>query len=375
MKGCVFMKKNNIIRKYIFLLIIPFSILLTIIASNNSSLTEKIYSSSSYKVISQIISNITGLLPFSLAEILFIFILVFVPYWLLKTLIQIIRSKSKKIKHIKRAIFKIVKAISIIYFSFIIMWGLNYHRLPLANITNLKIEDSSVDDLIGLSEHLVNRNNVLRKLVHEDNNEVMDLPEGYGDVFNRAYLGYSNASKLYPALQGKYGKPKGVIFSEAMSYMGISGIYSPFTLEANVNVSIPDSMIPVTTCHEMAHQYGFAREDEANFIAYITCNAHPNYDFKYSGNLLAMIYSMNALYEADTDTYRELYNMLDSDVRRDMSYISQYWKKYEGPIEETSSKINDSYLKANQQEDGVKSYGRMVDLLLAEYKLKKSINE
>lgn len=375
MKGRVRMKKTSVIRKYLFLLILPFSILLTFVASSNSILTENIYSSSVYKGISQILSNITGILPFSLGEMLFIFIVLYIPFWLVRTLIKIIRNKSEKIKLIKSSIFSIIKVISIIYFLFVIMWGLNYHRLSLASLSNLKIEESSVDDLIGLSENLVNKSNSLRKLVQEDKNGIMYLPKGHGDVFDRAYLGYDKASKLYPVLQGKYGNPKGVIFSEAMSYLGISGIYSPFTFEANVNVSIPDSMIPVTACHEMAHQYGFAREDEANFIAYLTCNAHPNYDFQYSGNLLALIYSMNALYEADSASYRELYYTLDPAVRKDISYISQYWKKYEGPIEKTSSKINDSYLKANHQEDGVKSYGRMIDLLLAEHKQHLSINE
>lgn len=369
------MRRIDFNKKYILLLILPFSLVLTSIASYNPFTTEKIYSSSIYKVMSQILSNITGLLPFSLAEVLLVCFVIIALWWLLKTIVNIIRCNSKRIQIIKRSIFRIVIAVSIIYFSFIVLWGLNYHRLPLSEITNLELREGSIDDLIGLCENLVVRNNNLRKLVQEDNEGIMYLPNGHRDVFNRAYLGYYKASKLYPTLQGKYGKPKGVILSEVMSYLGISGVYFPFTLEANVNISIPDSMIPSTTCHEMAHQYGFAREDEANFIAYVTCNAHPNEDFQYSGNLLAMIHSMNALYEYDTDKYRELYNTLDIGVKKDLSNISHYWKQYKGPIERASNKVNDSYLKANKQEDGVKSYGRMVNLLLAEYRLKQSINE
>lgn len=375
MKGREQMKKINFRNRYLILLMLPFSILLTFAASQNPFITETIYSSVFYKVTSQILSNITGILPFSLGEFLLICTVVYFIFWLFKTLINIVRNGSKRILIIKHAFLKIFTVISIIYFCFIIMWGLNYHRLPLSEIISLKTEDNLIEDLIAVCENLVEKNNSLRKLIQEDNNGVMHLPNGHRDVFKRAYLGYYEASKLYPILKGNYGRPKGIVFSEIMSHLGISGIYSPFTLEANINVSIPHVLIPFTTCHEIAHQYGFAREDEANFIAYVTCNLHPDKDFQYSGNLLAMTYSMNSLYEYNTDKYREIYNMLDFSVKRDLADISAYWKKYEGPIERASSKVNDTYLKANQQEDGIKSYGRMVDLLIAEYKQKLPVNE
>ncbi len=368
MKGREQMKKINFKNRYLILLILPFSIILTFAASNIPFITEIIYSSGFYKVISQILSNITGILPFSLGEFLLIFAVVYFIFWLFKTLISIVRNSSKRILIIKHAFFKIFTVISIIYFCFVIMWGLNYHRLPLSEIIGLKTEDNLIEDLIEVCKDLVEKNNSLRKLIQEDKNGVMYLPNGHKDVFKRAHLGYSEASKLYPTLKGSYGRPKGIVFSEIMSHLGISGIYSPFTLEANINVSIPQVLIPFTTCHEIAHQYGFAREDEANFIAYVTCNMHPDKDFQYSGNLLAMTYSMNSLYEYNTDKYREIYNMLDFDVKRDLADISAYWRRYEGPIERASSRVNDTYLKANQQEDGIKSYGRMVDLLIAEYK-------
>jgi hypothetical protein len=120
----------------------------------------------------------------------------------------------------------------------------------------------------------------------------------------------------------------------------------------------------------MAHQRGFAREDEANFIGYLVCKAHKDVDFQYSGYLLATIYSMNALYKYDIDSYNELTAKYNEGVRRDLQNNSEFWKQFEGPIEEMQEKINDSYLKSNKQADGIYSYGRMVDLLLAEYRSK-----
>ncbi|MPN42576.1 hypothetical protein SDC9_190133 [bioreactor metagenome] len=155
-----------------------------------------------------------------------------------------------------------------------------------------------------------------------------------------------------------------------MSYAGIAGIFSPFTIEANVNGDLPEVMLPSTIAHEMAHQRGYAREDEANFISFLTCMASPDIEYKYSGTILALIHSINALHGVDKDKALELAEEYSPGLERDLADINAYWKKFEGPIERTSTRLNNTYLKANNQKDGVKSYGRMVDLLLSYYKSK-----
>jgi hypothetical protein len=90
-------------------------------------------------------------------------------------------------------------------------------------------------------------------------------------------------------------------------------------------------------------------------------------DFSYSGTMLALVYAMNSLYYEDYDAYLNLYDRYSPEVRNDLKYSSNYWKNYETKVAEISDRVNDSYLKANNQDDGVKSYGRMVDLLLAYY--------
>lgn len=153
-----------------------------------------------------------------------------------------------------------------------------------------------------------------------------------------------------------------------MSYTGITGIYIPYTGEANVNINSTDFMLPSTVAHEMAHQRGFAREDEANYIAYLTCSMHPDRDFQYSGVMLALIYSMNALAENDIEAYKVLRSKYSEGVKNDLRYDAEFWAKYEGKTQEISNNVNNTYLKSNGQKDGVQSYGRMVDLLIAEYK-------
>jgi hypothetical protein len=131
-----------------------------------------------------------------------------------------------------------------------------------------------------------------------------------------------------------------------------------------------DYMLPATAAHEMAHQRGFAREDEANYIAYVACTMHPDADFQYSGIMLGVIYSMNALADADMDMYKQLVKKYTPQVRKDLVNDNEFWQKYKGKVEEVANNVNNTYLKSNGQQDGVQSYGRMVDLLLAEYREK-----
>lgn len=363
-------KKKELSNKFLAILLLPAGILLSFISSLSPMQVESIYSKFIFKPIGQALSTITGFIPFSAAEIIVIFLGVFAIFMLFSTIVRSYRQKRDRKSILLGFILNIVVFFSILYFAFNIIWGLNYYRQPFSVIAGLNVAPASIDELEDVCESIIEEANDLRNIVAEDENKVMYIKGGYKDIFNRAFKGYQKASEVYSELGGKYGNPKGVFFSEAMSYTGISGVYFPFTAEANVNTAIPHSMLPATACHEMAHQRGFAREDEANYIAYFTCRLHPDADFQYSGTLLALINSMNALYGHDRERYLRLRDKYSEGVRADLSYISSFWQKYEGPVEEISNKINDTYLKANRQKDGVYSYGRMVDLLIAERRLK-----
>ena len=146
----------------------------------------------------------------------------------------------------------------------------------------------------------------------------------------------------------------------------LEGVYSPFTLEANYNREMPEVNIPVAICHELSHLRGYMREDEANFIAYLACLQSEDPQFVYSGAILALVHSANALYrDGAAEEYARIYGMLCETAQTDLAADRAFWKQFDGKVAEVSNKVNDTYLKINKQEDGVKSYGRMVDLLLA----------
>ncbi|MCR3923276.1 MAG: DUF3810 domain-containing protein [Firmicutes bacterium] len=362
------MKKDYFAKKYYLMLLLPAGVLLSYWAERSPYWVETIYSRRVFFAMNQILSRCTGHLPFSLAEMVVLLLGIIAVRVIGIFIVKMVTDKENRLKRVANFLANTLIVISLIYFAFNLVWGFNYYRLPFATIAGLEVEPTSVVELEGLCKSLIDKANRQRTTTAENNEGVMRLRDGRAHVFTSAGEGFSMAASIYPQLGGTYGQAKGVRISEVMSYANITGIYFPFTGEANVNTTIPDYMLPSTTCHELAHQRGFAREDEANYIAYLTCILHPHPDFQYSGTLLAVIYATNALYRHDPERAQLLTTEYGAGLQRDLAHRRLFWQRYEGPLENISREINDSYLKANRQEDGVHSYGRMVDLLLAAYR-------
>jgi len=362
------MNNKKMVRKLKILLLIPLSIVLVYIFSKNPALVERLYSEAVYRPIGKVLSKVTGIFPFSVAELIVVLVPAACIIYTLKVLTMTISRRSVYLMPLLEYITNILMIVSIAVFIFLGIWGLNYYRMPFADIAGLKVQPASVKELESLCSALIESANELRVKVDADAEGNMDIPGSSRDILNSCYEGYNAISDKYPYLGGSYGNPKPIFLSKLMNYTGICGIYFPFTGEANVNIAIPDSSLPSTASHEMAHQRGFAREDEANYISYLACTAHPDVNFKYSGILLALTNSMNALYSSDQSLYLKLSENYSEGVRHDLAEINEFWAQYEGPVERTTDRINNTYLKANNQKDGVKSYGRMVDLLIAEHR-------
>lgn len=356
-------------RKYLIILL-PISLLLANISAFFPNMVERMYSNGLYPIIGRSLSIITGFLPFSVAEVIVILLFFLIILSIIRAIILLIRGKGTRKKTALRYFVNALALGSVIYFGFVITWGLNYNRQPFADIANFDVKPITVQELARVCEDLIDRTNALREMVLEDENGVMGVSGGKASVFSRAKVGYELVARQYPELGGRYCPPKGVFISKLMSYAGIGGVYFPFTGEANVNTLTPDSMLPSTATHEMAHQRGFAREDEANYIAYLTSTLHPDPDFQYSGTFLALRHTMNTLRRYDLDEYNRLRAKYNEGIERDLADITVFWEKYEGSFERLSTEINDLYLKSNRQEEGIYSYNRMVDLLVAEYREK-----
>lgn len=351
------------------LLLFPVGALLAFFASRHPDFAEG-YAKGFYSVWSLAVNRVTSLAPFSLAEILVVLFPVFLLYRLVLFLCRMIRGRGKRGKTALRFAVNAACLASVLFFLFMIDCGINYYRYTFASTSGLEIKPSSEAELVSLCTGLKDGVNRLRAEVPQDENSVTKLKEGIPEVLDEARASYDKMEADYPFLRAGYGKPKPVLISRTMSRFNITGIFFPFTFEANVNTDVPDYTIPATACHELSHLRGYMREDEANFIGYLVCEKSGIAEFEYSGKMLAFTYASNALYAQDHDAANTVFSGLSDGVRRDLAENSRYWKQFEGPASTISSKVNDRYLKANSQSDGVQSYGRMVDLLLAEQRAK-----
>ncbi|HEX2985275.1 MAG TPA: DUF3810 domain-containing protein [Caproiciproducens sp.] len=366
------MSKILRLKRVWLIVLMPAALVLGAVSGKNPAFAEW-YALTVYPLLSIGVNFITSLFPFSLAELLVVLLPAAVILFLVIFTIKIIKNKEKRVEIFLKFLLNIICIASVTYFAFMISCGINYSRYPFAQTSGLKVQPSSKTELVNLCNSLADELNGLRQQVKTDDRSVMKLSQtNIYDTARAARDAYNRIGGEYPLLRAGYGVPKPVFFSHAMSYSNITGIFFPFTFEANVNVDIPAYSIPATMCHELSHLRGYMREDEANFIGYLVCEKSGNTDFRYSGDMLAFIYASNALYSTDGNAANQVYARLDAGVRRDLDANSAYWKQFEGPVAEASNLANDSYLKANHQEDGVKSYGRMVDLLLAEYRAKKA---
>jgi len=353
--------KKHITKTAKSILFLPVSIILVIIASSFPHKVEYIYSQNMFKVLGQFLNRISGWFAFSIGEILLIFLLIYICILLINL------RKQRSLVYRQGLALTTVGLLSMVYFIFLVSWGLNYYRLPLKDLHRLNTSSIKSQELEAVCQLLINEANILRNRL-EDNK--LSGRQIRNNIFNRSHIGYDRLSKQYPELEGSFSNPKPVLLSSFMSYLGISGIYSPFTGEANVNINLPPPLLPVTACHEMAHQRGVAREDEANFVAYLACTAHYDLNFKYSGTLFALIYAMDALHKDNPQKYKELRSMYSAEVRQDIKAIDDFWKSHKGWLSLFSSRLNNFYLQLNNQAEGVQSYNKMVLLLIADYRLK-----
>lgn len=313
-----------------------------------------------------LLSSITGLLPFSLAEGIFILL----PVIIIVLLIFAAKRYSDSFRDSLMFSAILASVACLFYTLFFWSFGSGYNSTPIEEQLGLKREDVS-------AEELYNTANILAEKINEDAYEVFFRNGNFSVMpyniktlnskLNSAYKNFTQDknNKFVSKLNSNI---KPVILSEAMSYTHITGLYSYFTGEANINIAFPDYTLPYTAAHEMAHQRGIAREDEANFVAFLVCIGSDDAYIRYSAYMGVLEYVLNALYTADTKLYTDVVKKLDISVRYEMIAYGEFFKKYQNSTAgDVSEFINNTHLTLNGTA-GTKSYGMVVDLAVAYYK-------
>lgn len=368
MKPLLKLKRNWI------LLLYPISFLLLWIASKSSWAAEYLFARGLFRAVKWVMAHITALFPFSLME----FGIVVIPFLAVAILlffaIHLVRQKGRRLSVFLKGIINTLCLGAIVIFLLFVGCSVNYYRYTLAEHLELTIQPAGAKELKELVVSLAKEASAAREELTEceDEDGVYRLALTKKELGQCAVAAMEKLALGYPVFAGYYPQPKRIYFSEIMSRTELTGVFCPFTMEANVNVDISDYSIGSTMCHELAHLNGFIREDEANYISYLAAMASNDTELRYSGLMEALILSGNALYRKNPELYMEAREFYSDGVIRDLVANSEYWKKYENTVvSNTAEKLNDTYLKANNQEDGVQSYGRMVDLLLAQYRKEK----
>lgn len=326
------------------------------------------YSETIYPWLVTTVGRIMGLFPFSVAELcLYLLILGFA----VSVVILIARNirygggGSRTFSWFS----KVILTVGILAILYTVGCGINYHRVSFSEKEGIVTFSYSIEELKEVCIWLTEEVNTVSKGVSRDSSGLMELeaPEEEGAVEAMKKL-----AETFPSLEGYYPQPKKVTVSEILSYQGLSGVYSPFTVEANYNGDMTAYNKPFTACHELSHLRGFMEEREANFIAFLACIGSERTDFRYSGYLSGWVYCMNALYRTDRAAWQEVRAELGAEAEPDLAANNEFWDSYEGRISETADRINDTYLKVNGQADGVQSYDRMVDLIVAYFGQRKN---
>ena len=254
-----------------------------------------------------------------------------------------------------------------IYVGFCYLWGVTYYVDGFQQKSGIYAEQVSEDDLYAVTRYFADQLNATADTVARDADGLFAEPRE--KILAESVHVYDKTAERFPFLEFQDAPPKAVYFSRIMSMLDFTGVYCPYTGESNVNVDAPVCLLPATIAHELAHQRGIASEQECNFLAILTGTTCGSDDYAYSGWLLGYIYLGNALYGADKAQWQTVYDSLSDDVRADLSYNNTYWKQFQGSaVKKASNTVYDRFLKGYGEEQGLKSYGTVVDLLVAYYK-------
>lgn len=310
------------------------------------------------------LAYITGWIPFSLAEMLFIMI----PAITVFTVMFAMKHYADSWRDVLRFCAILISVASLLFSTFTLSFASAYRGTSLDKKLNIERNDVSADELYETALILANELNLESDNIVFQSNGFSIMPYGRGEMNDKLIDAYSVACEKYSFIQRLDSNIKPVMLSGLLSYTHITGIYSFFTGEANINTAFPDYTVPYTAAHELAHQRGIAKEDEANFVAFLVCMESEDAYIRYSAYLNLYEYVSSALYSADVELYRKVNSELDIDVRYEMSAYSKFFEKYEESVaSEVTETVNNTFLVI-QGTEGTKSYGMVVDLAVAYYK-------
>ncbi len=312
----------------------------------------------------RLMSRLTAPLPFSLGEWLIVAGVVALLVYAVWTVVGLLR-RGERPARLYRFVLSALTALVLVYTGFCYFWGVYYDCSDFEDQSGIRGQPVSAAELETVTRYFTDRVNALAPLVARD--EAGRFREELGPIFAHSSVLYHAVERAVPCLAGDEAPAKPFFFSRILSSLNFSGFFFPFTAEANINTDCPPALTAATVAHELAHQRGVAQEDEANFVSVLACLSDGDPVFCYSACLLAYIHLGNALYEADHAAWQDNYSRLSAPVRADLAENNAYWQQFKSPVSQVSDAVYTGFLHSYGQTEGLKTYGKCVDLLVAYY--------
>lgn len=332
--------------------------------------TDRVFSRGIYLSISTLLSAFNRLFPFSLAEwCLLAFPILLFPIVALITWRQVQQGLGP-LQIAGKGVRALIWCAGAGFLSFQLLWGLNYQRPPLGQILRLSDREAASQEIEEISQTLIAQvnQNWDEARGDQDWSQHSSLNKTNTDLNEIIENAYRAEPLLLDARTLKPGPPKPVFFSRLLSRVGISGVFSPFTGEPNFNKEQPAVDLPYSIAHEKAHQRGFAREDEANFIAFLICIKAADPYVRYCGYVRGLRVLSALRSSVPDERYREIVSVLSEGPRNDLRASADFWRNSRSEFfGRAAERANDSYLRANRVTSGIKNYGEVVSLILRYY--------
>ena len=329
---------------------------------------ENLYSLGIYPRLSSTLRVLTKRIPFSLGDILYCILTIYLVVNACKAGLLVYRKKYSRNRFVL-FLFRLATMVLWVYILFKLLWGLNYNRLGIASQLKIDKNEYTKEEVMQLTHQLIDKLNECRRQIKDS---LLPSP-ALDSIYKEAYRSYHQVSVSYEFLKYRNRSVKESLFSRVGDYMGFTGYYNPFTGEAQLRTDIPRVLVPFITCHEMAHQLGYASESEANFVGYLTASASTDVFFRYSVYLDMFSYAQGEeilLFGKEKDfkkfesVVKENRDCLDTLVKKDRREIRDFFNQRKNRISPVVSSLYDQYLKMNKQLKGVDSYNEVVGWLI-----------
>lgn len=313
----------------------------------------RFYSNGVYTWLSVVLRSISSIFPFAIGDLVYVSLLSYGLVRLIRLLIGIKKKKLTK-QHWILVPLKLLNFVLALFIAFKLLWGLNYARPKIAQQLKIENEKYNVKQLAQLGNYFVDKLNILQPKIDPS------LHYSVGELRQKAISSYQSIARQNTFFTYQYPSFKPALNSWIVSKLGIEGYYNPLSAEANINMKLPPWVLPFVACHEISHQIGVAKEDEANLVAYLVGLQSKDINFQYAVNYNMLRYILLEIRMKSPEDYLSMRNRVSPALLANFQAENDFWRKYNGQMSGYMGIAFDKLLKLNQQKRGIKSYQDIV---------------